>query len=181
MKHELENTMALLERTPRALDALLRELPVEWTESNEGGDTWNVPGVIVHLIHCEQVDWMPRLRIILEFGEGRTFDPLDRDGSARSGADKTLDQLLDEFAYQRSLNLAALRALRLAPEDMDRSGMHPALGSVTLSQLLATWPAHDLTHLHQISRIMAHQYRQAVGPWVRFLGVMQCGGHSSQA
>jgi DinB superfamily len=181
MRHELENTIALLERSPAALDALLRGLPAEWTECNEGGETWNVSGVMAHLVHCEHVDWMPRLRMILEFGEGRTFEPLDRDGSARSGADKTLDQLLDEFADRRAKNLAELRALRLAPEHMDRRGMHPALGSVTLSQFLATWSAHDLTHLHQISRIMAHQYREAVGPWFRFLGVMQCAGHSAQA
>ena len=181
MNHELENTIALLERTPAALDALLRGLPAAWTENNEGGDTWNVPGVLAHLIHCEHEDWMPRLRMILEFGEGRTFTPLDREGSARAGAGKTLEQLLDEFAQQRAKNLAELRALELNPEDMSRRGTHPTFGSVTLSEFLATWAAHDLTHLHQISRIMAHQYRDAVGPWVRFLGVMQCAGHSSQA
>jgi hypothetical protein len=181
LTHELQNTIALLERTPAALDALLRGLPAEWTESNEGGDSWNVPGVMAHLIHCEQVDWVPRLRMMIEFGEGRTFTPLDREGSARAGAGKTLDQLLDEFARQRAKSLAELRGLRLKPEDMIRRGMHPAFGSVTLTEFLATWPAHDLTHLHQISRIMAHQYREAVGPWVRYLGVLQCAGHSSQA
>jgi hypothetical protein len=181
MKFRLENTIALLERTPSSLDALLRGLPAEWTESNEGGDTWNVPGVMAHLIHCEHEDWMPRLRMILEFGTGRTFEPLDREGSACSGSGKTLNQLLDGFAQQRALNLAELRALQLTPEDMNRRGMHPAFGPVTLAAFLATWSAHDLTHLHQISRIMAHQSREAVGPWVRFLGVMQCAGHSSQA
>jgi hypothetical protein len=181
MGHDLENTIALLERTPAALDALLRGLPAMWTANNEGGDTWNVPGVMAHLIHCEHVDWMPRLRMILEFGEERTFTPLDREGSARSGAGKMLEQLLDEFAEQRARNLVELRALGLKPEDMNRRGMHPVFGSVTLSEFLATWPAHDLTHLHQISRIMAHQYREVVGPWVRFLGVMQCAGHSAQA
>jgi hypothetical protein len=181
MGHDLENTIALLERTPAALDALLRGLPAMWTGNNEGGDTWNVPGVLAHLIHCEHEDWMPRLRMILEFGEERTFTPLDREGSARSGAGKTLDQLLDDFAGQRARNLAELRALGPKPEDMNRRGMHPVFGSVALSELLATWPAHDLTHLHQISRIMAHQYREAVGPWVRFLGVMQCAGHSSSS
>ncbi|HTW78527.1 MAG TPA: DinB family protein [Terracidiphilus sp.] len=181
MEHKLENTIAMLERTPAALDALLRGVPAEWTECDEGGETWNVPSVMAHLLHCEHVDFMPRLRMILEFGEGRTFEPLDREGSPRSGAEKSLDELLDEFRDQRAKNLAELRALHLGTEDMNRRGMHPLLGSVTLSQFLATWPAHDLTHLHQISRIMAHQYREAVGPWVRFLGVMQCAGHSSQA
>jgi hypothetical protein len=180
MKHELENTIALLERTPRALDALLRGLPASWTENNEGGDSWNVLGVLAHLVHCERADFMPRLRMILKFGESKTFTPLDREGSARSGAGKTLDELLNEFASQRAKNLAEVRALDLKPEDMTRRGMHPLLGPVSLSEFVSTWAAHDLTHLHQISRIMAHQYRDAVGPWVRFLGVMQCAGHSAK-
>jgi hypothetical protein len=180
MEHNLENTIALLERTPAALDALLRGLPAVWIDSNEGGETWNVPGVMAHLIHCEQVDWMPRLRMILELGEGRTFTPLDREGSARAGEGNTMDRVLDEFRQLRANNLGELRALDLKPEDMNRRGMHPVFGSVTLEEFLSTWPAHDLTHLHQILRIMAHQYRELVGPWVRFLGVMQCAGHSSQ-
>jgi DinB superfamily len=181
MEPDLENTMALLERTPAALDALLRGLPPAWTESNEGGDTWNVPGVMAHLVHCEHLDWMPRLRMILEFGQERAFTPLDREGSARSGDGKTLDHLLKEFAQQRAQNLAELRALRLAPQDMNRRGLHPALGPVALSELLSTWAAHDLTHLHQIARVLAFQYRESVGPWSRFLGVLHCTGHSEAA
>lgn len=181
MKSELHNTIALLERTPAALNALLPGLPAMWTESNEGGNTWDVRGVLAHLAHCERVDYMPRLRMILEFGETKTFTPLDREASARSGAGKVLNELLGEFAELRAKSLIELRAFHLEPEDMNRRGMHPLLGSVTLAQFLATWAAHDLTHLHQISRIMAHQYRDAVGPWVRFLGVMQCAGHSAPA
>jgi hypothetical protein len=181
MEPDLNNTIALLERTPHSLDALLRGLPAEWTGGNEGGDTWNTHGVLAHLIHCEHVDFMPRLRVILKFGESRPFTPLDREGSARSGEGKSLNRLLDDFRDVRVKNLVDLRAFNLQPEDMSRRGMHPLLGSVTLSQFLSTWAAHDLTHLHQISRIMAHQYRDAVGPWVRFLGVMQCTGHSAPA
>ena len=87
--------------------------------------------------------------------------------------------LLDEFSRLRSASLEDLRAFNLQPEDMERRGRHPALGGVTLSQLLATWAGHDLTHLHQISRVMAHQYREAVGPWSAYLGVLQCAGHSA--
>ncbi|MGD0348357.1 MAG: DinB family protein [Terracidiphilus sp.] len=181
MGHELENTIALLERTPAALDALLRGLPEAWTESNEGGNTWNVSTVIAHLIHCEDEDWMPRARHILHAGESEPFAPLDREGHVRFGRGKTLAQLLDEFARARTKSLDELRALKLTQQDLGRRGRHPALGSVTLSELLATWAAHDLTHLHQISRIMAHQVREAVGPWARFLGVMQCAGHSEAA
>jgi len=178
MGHKLENTIALLERTPGALDALLRGMPEVWTETGEGGDTWSVSTVIAHLIHCEDVDWMVRARHILEVGESEPFAALDREGHVRFGRGKTLAQMLDEFALARAKNLDELRALNLTAQDLERRGRHPALGSVTLAELLATWAAHDLTHLHQISRIMAHQVREAVGPWARFLGVMQCAGHS---
>src|SRR4029077_19197646 len=108
-----------------------------------------------------------------------TFESFDRSGHQRETPGKSLPQLLDLFARARSDNLDALRALNLQPGALDRRGRHPVFGVVTLSQLLATWAAHDLTHLHQISRVMAHQYRQAVGPWSAYLGVLQCAGHSS--
>lgn len=181
MEHNLQHTIALLSRTPAALDALLRDLPEEWTSCNEGGGTMSPLDVIAHLNQGERVDWIPRTRIILDFGESRTFEPFDRSGHTRESAGKSLAQLLDEFAQLRSQNIDELRALNLNREDLERCGRHPAFGTVTLSQLLATWAAHDLTHLHQISRILAHQYRAAVGPWTRFLGVMQCAGHSAPA
>jgi hypothetical protein len=181
MEQELENTIALLERTPAALDALLRGLPDMWTETNEGENTWSVRIVVAHLIHGEDEDWIPRARMILESGEAREFAPFDREGHLRYSQGKTLEQMLDEFAQARAKGLADLRALKLTAEDLRRRGRHPSFGTVTLSQLLATWAAHDLTHLHQISRIMAFQYRETVGPWARFLGVMQCAGHSAGA
>ena len=181
MEHELQQTTALLSRTPAALDALLRDLPEDWTSRNEGEDTMSARDVIAHLNHAERIDWLPRARMILNFGESCTFEPFDRSGHAEESARKSLGQLLDEFARLRSQNLDELRALNLGPDDLERRGRHPALGTVTLSQLLATWAAHDLTHLHQISRILADRYREAVGPWSRFLGVMQCAGHSAPA
>jgi hypothetical protein len=115
----------------------------------------------------------------LEFGEARTFEPFDREGHIKLSQGKTLPQLLDEFARARSESLDQLRSLNLRPADLERRGRHPAFGPVKLSQHLASWTVHDLTHLHQISRIMAHQYREAVGPWGAYLGVLKCAGHSS--
>jgi hypothetical protein len=178
-QHNLQQTISLLERTPAALDALLRDLPETWTLRNEGESSWNAFDVVGHLIHCERTDWMPRARTVLQFGETRTFEPFDRFAQLRENRDTSLAPLLDEFARLRSDNLTELRALNLRQEDLERRGRHPSLGVVTLSQLLATWAAHDLTHLHQISRIMAHQYRETVGPWSIYLGVLQCAGHSS--
>jgi hypothetical protein len=179
MEHNLSDTIALLTRTPSTLNALLRDLPDAWTHSNEGENTWNALEVIGHLIHAERTDWMPRVELILGSWEARTFEPFDMRGHVREIQGKSLTQLLDEFARARAESLTALRAVNLTQDDLDRRGLHPALGSVTLSQLLATWAAHDLTHVHQISRVMAHQYREAVGPWSKFLGVLQCAGHSS--
>jgi hypothetical protein len=179
MSQNLEHTISLLARTPAVLDALLRDLQDAWTLRNEGDATWNAFDVVGHLLHGERTDWIPRAKRLLEFGETRAFEPFDRWGQVRESQGKSLGQLLDEFARLRSDNLRELRALNLKPEDLDKRGRHPALGVVTLSELLATWAAHDLTHLHQLSRIMAHQYRDAVGPWTVYLGVLQCAGHSS--
>jgi len=179
VEHHLPQTISLLTRTPAALDALLRDLPETWTLRNEGENTWSVFDVVGHLIHGERTDWMPRARMVLEFGETRTFVPFDRWGHVEESRGKSLGQLLDEFARLRSENLAELRTCNLRQEDLERHGRHPALGVVSLSQLLATWAAHDLTHLHQVSRVMAYQYREAVGPWRKYLGVLQCTGHSS--
>ncbi|MBV9087771.1 MAG: DinB family protein [Acidobacteriaceae bacterium] len=179
MHQSLNNTLALLARTPAALNALLRDLPEAWTLGNEGENTWTPFDVVAHLAYLESTDWMTRAHVILEFGETTTFEPVEREGFRRESRGKSLAQLLDEFARMRSKNLVEVRAMNLSQEDFERRGRHPALGTVTLSQLLATWAVHDLTHLHQLSRIMAHQYRDAVGPWSAFLGVLKCGGHSS--
>jgi len=171
--------MALLARTPEALNVFLRDLPESWTLRSEGEGTWSAYDVVGHLIHGEHTDWMVRTKLILRSGEEQPFERFDRWAQMRESQGKSLGQLLDEFARLRTQNLEELRALNLQPEDLARRGRHPALGTVTLSQLLATWAAHDLTHLHQISRIMAHQYREAVGPWSAYLGVLQCAGHSA--
>jgi hypothetical protein len=181
MPNDLEQTMGLLERTPRALDALLRGLPERWTNHNEGENTWTVFEVVGHLIHGDRTDWMARAKMILEFGESREFEPFDRLGQRRLMRGKSLGEVLDEFANVRTQNLEDLRALKLGPDKLQLRGKHPSFGPVTLSQLLATWAVHDLTHLHQISRIMAHQYREAVGPWSKYLGVLRCAGHSASA
>ena len=178
MTQTLDDTIALLTRTPAALDALLRDLPDAWTRATESADTWSAVDIVGHLIDGERHDWMSRAKTILDFGETKTFEPFVRGGHVRETAGKTLPQLLDEFARVRAASLGQLRAFNLQPQDFERRGRHPVFGSVTLSQLLATWVGHDLTHLHQISRTLALQYREAVGPWVVYLGVMQCDAHS---
>jgi hypothetical protein len=178
MNHDLENSVALLTRTPAALDALLRGLPETWTHHNEGEGTFTVVDVVGHLIYADRVDWMPRACLILEHGETRPFEPFDRWGHVEECKGRTLPQLLDEFSLVRAGCLDDLRALNLMPSQLELRGRHPSLGPVTLSELLATWAAHDLTHLHQISRIMANQYRDKVGPFGAFLGVLKCDGHS---
>ena len=179
MEPDLRQTIALLARTPATLNVLLRDLPDALTHSNEGINTWSAFEIVGHLIHGERTDWIPRAKMILEFGESRTFEPFDRFGHVKESDGKSLPQLLEEFEHARSKNVGELRRLKLSTGDLAKRGRHPAFGPVTLSQLLATWAAHDMTHLHQISRVVAHQYREAVGPWSAYLGVMQCDGHSA--
>lgn len=179
MGFDLQQTIALLSRTPSALNALLRDLPQTWTLCNEGGKTWSPFDIVGHLIHGERTDWMPRARMILQHGESRAFDPFDRLAQERESQGKSLGELLEEFERLRSENLDTLRAMNLQPQDFDRRGRHPSLGVVTLSQLLATWAVHDMTHFHQLSRVMAYQYREVVGPWSAYLGVLHCEGHGA--
>ncbi len=179
MGFDLQQTIALLSRTPSALNALLRDLPETWTLRNEGATSWTPFDIVGHLIHGERTDWMPRARIILQYGESRAFDPFDRLAQERESGGKTIADLLDEFVRLRAENLDELRTLNLRTGDFDRRGRHPALGVVTLAQLLSTWAVHDLTHLHQLSRVLAFQYREVVGPWSAYLGVLHCEGHGS--
>jgi hypothetical protein len=157
----------------------MRGRPGHWVPATEGDGTWSAYDIVGHLIFGERTDWMPRARIILQHGEARAFDPFDRFAQQRESQGKSLDQLLDEFSRLRAENVAALQALNLQPHDLKRRGRHPELGVVSLSELLSTWTVHDLTHLHQLSRVLARQYLAAVGPWSAYLGVLHCEGHGS--
>lgn len=179
MTHNLDHSIALLARTPAALDALLRGLPDSLTLRNEGENTWSPFDIIGHLIHCERTDWLPRTKWLLQYGDTQPFPPFDRFGHVRGSQGKTLPQLLDEFAQLRSKNLAELRAMNLQSGDLARPGLHPALGQLTLSDLIAAWATHDLNHIHQLSRVMATQYRDSIGPFTKFMGVMHCNAHGA--
>lgn len=168
----LDEAVAILSRTPATLDAMLRGLPDGWTAANEGGDTWSPYDVVGHLIHGERADWIPRARIILEHGETRAFDPFDRRGQFAESRGRTLPSLLEEFASARRNSLRELDALQLTETDLERRGRHPAFGTVTLRQLLATWVAHDLDHIMQIARVLARQYSDEVGPWREYLRII---------
>ncbi|HEX4227989.1 MAG TPA: DinB family protein [Bryobacteraceae bacterium] len=168
----LDECLSILTRTPATLDTLLRDLPEVWTAATEGPGTWSPYVVVGHLIHGERVDWMPRLAIILEHGPSQAFDSFDREAQFRDSRGKSLSTLLDEFSALRHENLARLRATNLQPAQLELKGTHPELGAVTVRQLLATWTAHDLGHLLQVSRTMAKRYKQEVGPWAEYLSVM---------
>jgi hypothetical protein len=168
----LDEAVAILTRTPATLDALLRGLPACWIEAHEGGETWSPFDVIGHLIHGERTDWIPRARLILERGETKDFEPFDRFAQLEVTRGRSLDSLLDEFTVARADSLRALDGFALTTADLGRLGRHPQLGPVTLGQLLATWTAHDLDHVVQISRVMARQYTDAVGPWQAYLRII---------
>jgi hypothetical protein len=172
MDFDLPTGIAVLERTPHTLRAMLAGLPSAWTDATEGPDTWSPYVIVGHLIHGERTDWIPRARIILAQGPQRRFAPFDRLAQFRESEGKSLPDLLDELARLRAESLATLASWRLTDAQLALEGEHPAFGTVTLRQLLATWVAHDLGHVAQTARVMAKQYREAVGPWRAYLPVM---------
>jgi uncharacterized damage-inducible protein DinB len=172
MDYEYEQAVEILRRTPATLTALLRGLPEVWTKSAEGPDTWTAYDVVGHLLNVEEADWMQRTNTILEHGEKQPFAAVNRTAMFQKYQGFSLDQLLAAFEQTRTNNLAALRELRITPEKLTLKGVHPALGTVTLSQLLATWVAHDLNHIGQIVEVMSRQYAEAVGPWRAYLAIL---------
>lgn len=172
MDFDLPAGTAILSRTPETLRAMLEGLPAEWTDATEGPETWSPYVIVGHLIHGERTDWIPRARIILAQGMDRRFTPYDRFAQFRESQGKSLTDLLDEFALLRAENLAIVREWRLTDMQLALTGEHPEFGAVTLRQLFATWVAHDLGHLAQVARVMAKQYRNAVGPWRAYLPVL---------
>ena len=173
MEFDLNAGVAVLERTPATLRAMLEGLPDVWLHGTEGPGTWSPYIVMRHLIHCEREDWIRRAEMVLAQGPRRKFTPLDRVAQLRERQDRTLPELLDEFADLRAKNLATLTGWNLTDAHLALEGEHPEFGAVTMKQLLSTWVAHDLGHLVQINRVMARQYRDAVGPWRAYLSVMR--------
>jgi hypothetical protein len=172
LKFDLEKSILILQRTPAVLEQLLNGLPDDWVMHNEGGDTWSAYDIMGHLIHGEKTDWMARTKMILD-GKHQTFPVFDRTAMFEESKGKSLPELLAEFKSVRAENLKILRSLNLSEKDFDKTGVHPKFGKVTLRQLLSTWTIHDLTHLAQISRVMAKQYREEMGPWLEYFRQMQ--------
>lgn len=172
MEFQLADATAILKRTPTTLNSLLRHLSDVWLLQNEGPQTWSPYDIVGHLIHGEETDWIPRAKIILEHGEARPFEPFDRFAMFEKSRGKSLAELLDTFERLRTLNLQELEMMNLRPAVLEKRGRHPALGVITLRQLLATWVVHDLGHLGQVARVMAKQYREEVGPWQDYLPVL---------
>ena len=172
MKYSLERSYEILERTPAVLQSLLAGLSDDWIMPNEGPETFSPYDVVGHLIHGEKTDWVPRAKMILEFGNTKTFERYDRFAQYEESKGKSLQQLLEEFEVIRRENMNWIKSLNLTEDDLGRRGMHPVLGEVTLRNLLATWVAHDLTHIAQITRVMAKQYKEEMGPWPEFFRIL---------
>ncbi|HEY3570801.1 MAG TPA: DinB family protein [Thermoanaerobaculia bacterium] len=173
MNLDLEEAFDVLRRTPAVLDVLLRGASPSWHEADEGPDTWSPKTVVGHLIHADETDWIPRARMILDHGDSLPFEPFDRFGQFTRFAGWPLDRLLDRFAEVREASLETVRGWRLTGDQLALPGRHPELGPVTLRQLMATWVVHDLTHLAQINRVMARQYKEEVGGWAAYLSILQ--------
>jgi hypothetical protein len=172
LKFDLNESLPILQRTPAVLRTLLHDLPAPWIRGTEGPKTWSPFDVVGHLIHGERADWIPRVEHLLEHGESLPFPVFDRFAQVDASRGKSLDDLLDTFAAERETSVRRLEELALTPSDLARRGRHPELGAVTLEQHLATWVAHDLSHIGQIVRVMGKQYVEAVGPWRAYLPML---------
>ena len=172
MQFTHQKSIEILERTPAVLKTLLSGLSEEWIVNNEGPETFSPYDVIGHLIHGEKTDWVTRAKIILEFGLSKPFTPWDRFAQYEESKGKTLEQLLDEFERVRKVNMHWFKSLDLTESDLNKKGMHPKLGEVTLRNLLSTWVVHDLTHIAQVTRVMAKQYKDEMGPWPEFFRIL---------
>jgi hypothetical protein len=173
MEFRFEHAVPVLQRTPRVLGELLRDLPHDWTSATEGAGTWSPFDVVGHLIHGERTDWMPRVEHMLRYGDTVAFPAFDREAMFTASKGLTLAELLDTFEQLRNQGLARLNQLALTGADLTRHGRHPEFGIVTMGQHLATWVAHDLGHISQIVRVMARQYTDAVGPWQAYLRIVR--------
>ena len=169
----LPETTALLERTPRVVRELLDGLPDAWLGTPDTADGWTPRDVVGHLISAELDDWMPRVEMILADGANRPFEPFDRYAQVERDLDVALPVLIDRFAGLRRDSLVKLAELVTEP-DLDRHGVHPdpAIGDVTMRELLSTWAVHDLDHVAQIYAALAGSRDEAVGPWKAYLGIL---------
>ena len=172
MKYELDQAIEILNKTPGILRQLLQGLNPDWLMNNEGPDTFSPFDVMGHLLHGEKTDWVVRTKILLEEGNTQAFEMFDRFAMYEESIGKNINQLLDEFETLRKQNITWLQSLSLVANDLHKTGLHPVLGEITLENLLATWVVHDLTHIAQICRVMAKQYKEPVGPWTEFFRVL---------
>lgn len=173
MNYTKEQAIEILERTPAVLSTLLSGISDDWVMNNEGAETFSPYDVVGHLIHGEKTDWVVRAKLILEHGTAKPFEPYDRFAQYEESKGKSLQQLLDEFDEIRKRNIAWFQSCQVTEEDLERKGMHPVLGEVSLRNLLSTWVVHDLTHIAQVTRVMAKQYKGEMGPWPEFFRILQ--------
>src|SRR6187549_1391694 len=162
---EVSTVISILTRTPDVIKGLVADLDETWLHAREEEGTWSPHEIVAHLIFGEQTDWIPRMQIILSDNEDKTFTPFDRDGHFQIAAGRSIESLLHQFEELRKENIHILLAADVTIDDLRKTAIHPAFGTITLGQLLASWVVHDMTHIYQISRIIAKQYEVEVGPW----------------
>ncbi|MGB4848565.1 MAG: DinB family protein [Saprospiraceae bacterium] len=170
---EVNDVIAIISKTPAVVRELLSGLNEEWLHATEGPDTWSPHDIVAHYIFGEQTDWIPRMHIILSDAADKAFTPFDRNGHFAVGKGRSIESLLNQFEQLRKENIQILLASDISSEDLEKTGIHPAFGPVTLRQLLAAWAVHDMTHIHQLSRVIAKQYLVEVGPWREYMGVLR--------
>lgn len=172
MKFTLDKSIEILSSTPLVLEAFLNHLSSEWIHNNEGENTWSPFEILIHLINGEKTNWVPRINIILSENKEKGLESFIRMDDIHYYKEKSISELLNEFKERRNQNIDSLKAMRIGENDLNKTAIHPVFGTIKLSQLIATWTTHDLNHLAQISRVLAKQYKDEVGPWKEYLPIL---------
>jgi len=173
MNFELNKSIEILERTPKVLNTLLNGLSDEWINNNEGENTWSPYDIVGHIIFGEKTDWIVRIKTILSDYENKIFEPFDRFAQLNENQNRPIADLIEEFKILRKKNLNELESFNISRKDYEKVGIHPEFGNVTLKELISTWAVHDLGHIAQITRVMSKQYKNEVGPWINYLGILK--------
>jgi len=173
MHFNIDEAIEVLERTPQTLEYFLSGLSDGWLQCNEGEGTWNAIEVLDHLIEGEKYNWIPRLEFILQENSNKPFPPFDRFSHLKDKFSLSIDEKFRAFKALRMQNISKLKSIIESELALELEGSHPEFGPVKVRELLSTWVVHDLTHISQIVRVMAERYREDVGPWKVYLGILK--------
>lgn len=141
-----------LERFATVLPVLVRDVPASDARWKPPDGAWSILEVLGHLADEEVEDFRTRLELTLR-DPTLLWPPIDPERSAveRRYNEADLHVVLDRFLTERQQSISWLKSLP-ANTNWSISRSHPTAGTLHAGDLLASWAAHDLLHLRQITK-----------------------------